>query len=412
VSDRFRDLEAPDEGNRKDIVLMAAVSGFESLAHPTRQDLRQFSRLFLPLYAVASPQARRTASAALSRLATVPDDIVERLIFEPIEIAAPFIAHHTALPESALARAIAHKGPGHARAAARRPNLSAAGLAALSALREPSVDRALMLRGLSADAVHTQTGVEVVAPVGDMVDRSWPAFVAERTGSTAANRPVVDGSEALREDLRRLASRGSSRAPGVGSLAGLAVAQSRTLDEDARAQVEMRPHRAGVGHLARLARHARSDEAQWFATALADAMAASFDLAERIMLDISGTQLATALIALGADHGLIRTALEAHFPHLAAPSRQATCADDLILSLDHETCAARLAAWQRADAYTRRMPVHVPQLAETRPVRGKGGARPLIVHPTAGNPPTWTGTTEQTPAPAMPPRLIVRARPA
>ena len=68
MSDSFRDLERPDAARRKEAVLMAAISALECLDHPTRQDLARFSRLFMPLYASASPETRRTASATLSRL--------------------------------------------------------------------------------------------------------------------------------------------------------------------------------------------------------------------------------------------------------------------------------------------------------------------------------------------------------
>ncbi|MGO8485108.1 hypothetical protein AB9F39_39180, partial [Rhizobium leguminosarum] len=48
-----------------------------------------------------------------------------------------------------------------------------------------------------------------------------------------------------------------------------------------------------------LVRFARSRESTHFATALADALSASRWLAERIMLDLSGQQLATTLTSLG-----------------------------------------------------------------------------------------------------------------
>ncbi|MDP2121722.1 MAG: hypothetical protein Q8K28_17635, partial [Hoeflea sp.] len=124
MSDNFRDLERPDAAHRKDQVLMAAISGLECLERPTRQDLVRFSRLFMPLYAGAHPDVKRTASAALSRLPRLPDDVADMLVNEPIAIAAPFIAHYPLLKESTLARAVARRGAPHARAAARRSDLS------------------------------------------------------------------------------------------------------------------------------------------------------------------------------------------------------------------------------------------------------------------------------------------------
>jgi uncharacterized protein (DUF2336 family) len=98
-------------------------------------------------------------------------------------------------------------------------------------------------------------------------------------------------------------------------------------------------------------------------------MGASYALAERIMMDLSGRQLATALIGLGAPEGTIKSALESFFPHLAKPSVRHTLATDLIEELDSASCAARLQAWQRADSYTNGAAAHVPALADGKPVR-------------------------------------------
>ena len=104
-------------------------------------------------------------------------------------------------------------------------------------------------------------------------------------------------------------------------------------------------------------------------------METSYAQAERIMMDVSGTQLATALIGLGAPETTIRPALESFFPHLAKPSARHTLASDLIEELDDESCAARLASWQRADAYTNAGASHAPALADGNPVRKGLGQR-------------------------------------
>ena len=98
-------------------------------------------------------------------------------------------------------------------------------------------------------------------------------------------------------------------------------------------------------------------------------MGASFALAERIMMDLSGRQLATAMIGLGAPEDTIKSALESFFPHLAKPSARYTLATDLIEELDIDSCAARLQSWQRADSYTNGAAFHVPALADGKPVR-------------------------------------------
>ncbi|PWW02197.1 uncharacterized protein (DUF2336 family) [Hoeflea marina] len=338
---------------------MASISGFECLARPGRRDLRQFAQLFLPLFEAATPEARRTASAALSRLATVPADVAEMLTLQPIEIAAPFIAHSPHLSEALLARAIARHGASHARVAARRADLSAAGLVALRALDEPSVNRVLQLRGLIGEQLPAAS-----RPPQDPDTARNPDPVSARR-ETAATPPMYDevsdtarqSSDALRDELRQMVLRRPA-------------ARAATEADAARLPAPVSP-RLSAAHAGRLARFAKPDQTEWFATALADAMASSFALAERIMLDISGRQLAATLVALGVDETVGRAALEAHFPPLAEASGGTTRAARLLAGLDRDECAARLDAWLRADRYTSASPVHVPVLVETRPDRDR-----------------------------------------
>lgn len=363
VSDSFRDLERPDPARRKDAVLMATISGLEYLDRPSRQDLARFSKLFLPLFEAAQPSTRRMASATLSRLPRVPDDVAEMLINQPIEIAAPFIAHYPRLKESMLARAVARLGAPHARAAARRSDLSPQGIAALQKLNDPSVDGLLVLRGLIPDPSR-----ESAPPLPTGVQRS--ADAERRTVET----PPLDPSEKLRETLREMARRGPAPTPPFAAPVQDRQASSRKPNLPApAAQAAGKP--VSAPRLDQLARHAKPDHQSWFATALADAMESSYALSERIMMDLSGTQLATALIGLGAPPTLTKAALESFFPHLADPSTRQTRANDLIADLDAQSCAARLLVWQRADRYTSGAPLHVPALAESKPVRHEAKRR-------------------------------------
>ena len=361
VSDNFRDLERPDGVRRKDAVLMAAISGLECLDHPTRQDLARFSRLFMPLYREAGLDTRRTASATLSRLSRVPEDVAEMLINEPIAIAAPFIVHYPLINENALTRTVMRHGAPHARAAARRSDLSPKAIAKLQELKDPSVDGLLVLRGLIPD----------------------PASSAARepeSGSVSNTRPTVDAppldpSEKLRAQLKAMVAASPTPKSPLNRptsprklLASDALAPGRTRPDAAATSAAAR-RRVGDVRLAQLARHAVTDQETWFATSLADAMGASYALAERIMMDLSGRQLATALIGLGAPESTIKSALESFFPHLAKPSVKHTLATDLIEELDSDSCAARLQAWQRADSYTNGAAAHVPALADGKPVR-------------------------------------------
>lgn len=362
MSDSFRDLERPDPARRKDAVLMATISGLEYLDHPSREDLARFAKLFLPLFEAAQPSTRRTASASLSRLPRVPDEVAEMLINQPIEIAAPFIAHYPRLKESMLARAVARMGAPHARAAARRSDLSPQGISALQKLKDPSVDGLLVLRGLIPDPARTTGAASGEQPV---------VGAPRRTVET----PSLDPSEKLRETLREMARRAPApsgspaAAPRNPGFSGQPSRNRPDIDAPGTRAPQASAQRLSDMRLHQLARHAKPDHQFWFATALADAMETSYALSERIMMDLSGAQLATALIGLGAPSTLTKAALEAFFPHLADPSVRQTRANDLIADLDASSCAARLSAWQRADRYTSGAPLHVPALAGSEPVR-------------------------------------------
>lgn len=344
---------------------MAAISALECLDHPTRQDLARFSRLFIPLYRTASQETRRTASATLSRLSRVPEDVAEMLINEPIAIAAPFIAHYPLLNENVLTRAVMRHGAPHARAAARRSDLSPQAIAKLQQLKDPSVDGLLVLRGLIPDPAATSDPGPVSTPAA--------------TTRPTVEAPPLDPSERLRAQLKAMVAASptpksplnrptSTRKPLASDALtpNTAPAVARPATDSATAAAR---RRVGDVRLAQLARHATTDQESWFATALADAMGASYALAERIMMDLSGRQLATALIGLGAPESTIKSALESFFPHLAKPSARHTLATDLIEELDRESCTARLQAWQRADSYTNGAAAHVPALADGKPVR-------------------------------------------
>ena len=98
-----------------------------------------------------------------------------------------------------------------------------------------------------------------------------------------------------------------------------------------------------------LVRFARLREARNFSHALADALGSSRWLSERIMLDLSGQQLATALMALGLEPEDGQFMLMQLYPHLAAAADGASRARTLWEGLDPERCDERMLAWLRAD---------------------------------------------------------------
>lgn len=327
MSDRFRDLEMTPRAGRKNAVLLATVSSFESIEKPTGREKRQFSDLFVPLFAAADPEARRTAAAALSRHADVPEAVWRAIAEQPADIAAPFLVHTSVLDDATLCDML-RDHPEHARALARRASLSRPLVECLVSLGDPGIRRTLSVRKLLPSA---------------------------EPGGTYSGAAKLEREEQLRSRLRMLARQDTPRSE---DHTGFPVRIAHDIE-------------------ARLLRHARQAEPEYFATALADALSSSFALAERIMLDVSGRQLAQTLVALGMRYTTITVVLEALFPHLAAGSGENRKSLALLRECFLAECIDRIAAWQRADAETAPSGHHTPFLAapdeRARPARETPG---------------------------------------
>ncbi|EJC78498.1 hypothetical protein Rleg4DRAFT_0065 [Rhizobium leguminosarum bv. trifolii WSM2297] len=312
VRDRFRDLEGPLAVRKKDVVLMATVSSFESLSHPTRSELRQFAELFMPLFQASSDEAKRQAVAALSQCENMPAAVALFIGNQPIEIAAPFLAASKAIADDTLITIARMQGAAHVKTIVSRDSLSPKVIDALVALRQSQP------RPAAASAPITESQTLPLSPA--------PAEINE---ADALQEQRVANEEALRERILGLAGHlGHKEDDRLGL---------RTLTDIQEAL---------------LVRFARSREAAHFATALADALSASRWLAERIMLDLSGQQLATTLTSLGMGFLDAVFVLERFYPHLAEQQHNVTRGWMVLDGLDPEECHERVDAWRRADRYT------------------------------------------------------------
>lgn len=294
---------------KKDVVLMATVSSFENLSHPTRSELRQFAELFMPLFQASSEEARRQAVAALSQCENMPAAVALFIGNQPIEVAAPFLAASKAISDDTLITIARTHGAAHVKAIVSRDSLSPKVIDALVALRQAEP------RPSSA------------APAEQPAMPLSPMPAAPEVDQQEAER--IANEEALRERIRSLAGhlgRNDEDRLGLRSLSDIQEAL--------------------------LVRFARSREATHFATALADALSASRWLAERIMLDLSGQQLATTLTSLGMGFLDSVFVLEKLYPHLAEVQHNVSRAFLVLDALDPEECHARVEAWRRADSYT------------------------------------------------------------
>ncbi|RUM26618.1 DUF2336 domain-containing protein [Rhizobium vallis] len=325
MRDRFRDLEGPLAVRKKDVVLMATVSSFENLSHPTRSELRQFAELFTPLFQASSDEAKRQAVAALSQCEHIPAAVALFIGSQPIEIAAPFIAASRAISDDTLITIARTQGKAHVKAIVSRDSLSPKVIDALVALR--------------------QAGPRTAAPIAPMTETPAVPLApmpTETNEADALKEQRVANEEALRERILDLAGHlGRNDEDRLGL---------RTLSDIQEAL---------------LVRFARSREATHFATALADALSASRWLAERIMLDLSGQQLATTLTSLGMGFLDAVFVLEKLYPHLAEPQHNVTRGWMVLDALDPEECHERVEAWRRADRYTYKSDVpHAPAPSE------------------------------------------------
>ncbi|MCO6186716.1 DUF2336 domain-containing protein [Rhizobium sp. L1K21] len=302
---------------KKDVVLMATVTSFESSKYPSKAELKQFAELFLPLYQASTQEARKQAAAALSQCAVLPVSVCYFLGSQPIGIAAPFLTSCQAIPDDTLIAIARTQGADHARAIAKRDDLSPKLVDALAAIHNGSgVDQKSHALWIEIDAETGPNGISDNTPL---------AALAAEDQREAARRAR---EEAIREELKDLLLH--EREAGPPPLTGGATGLQEAL----------------------LIRFSRQREAGFFAATLSETIKSSRSLAERILLDLSGSQLATTLLALGLPVSEIREILCNFYPHLTEASEGRTRAHRLILSLDIGECAMRLAAWRRADHYT------------------------------------------------------------
>jgi uncharacterized protein (DUF2336 family) len=339
VSEQFRELERPAGARNKDVVLMATVTSFQALSHPGKSELRQFAELFQPLYAHSSIEARRDAVAALSQSPNLPLSIAAFIASQPIAIAAPFLASSPALTDDMLIMIARTQGADHARAIVKRDRLSPTVIDALVGLRHalpPRPERAASARDAepqrpaeTSNFERIMTDLSMADLPGALITANTPQPLPVPAAGATATDDRTAREEVLRQTIKRLAYQQQPAAD----------------DRLGRRQI-------GSVQTALLVRFARERDGGAFATTLSDLLTSSRWLAERILLDISGRQLATTLAGVampGEDSVFI---LEHLYPHLARSEAGESRAEALLASIDPDQAEARIDSWLRADRYT------------------------------------------------------------
>ena len=292
---------------------MATVTGFEGLRRPRRIDLKQFSELFDPLFSASSDEARRQAAAALSQCPHVPPSVALQIGNAPISIAAIFLTRSASIDDAILLQVIRSQGQAHATAIARRDNLSV-----------HVVDALVERRQTAAAPATTPAPALQASPAARTADE--PAQRQPEATAQDMTTAKLLREEKLRSDLKSLAR--------VPQKTGSVLPAITPLDPL---------------HEALLVRFARSGEANLFAASLSDALSSTGELGERILLDISGQQLATTLTALDMDADDSLFVLCAFYPDLNERLGGGTRGEALLASLTAESCRVRVQAWLQSD---------------------------------------------------------------
>lgn len=331
MSEQFRELERPAGARNKDVVLMATVTSFQALSFPGKSELRQFAELFQPLFAGSSAEARREAVAALSQSPNLPLSVAAFIASQPISVAAPFLASSPALSDDMLIMIARTQGADHARAIVKRERLSPTVIDALVSLRHALPPRPDKVKA-DEQMPKTQPPETVKAPpstfdkvMADLEMNDLPGAASDAVAEPAAE----SREEALRQTIKRMA------------------AQQRPARSDRLGRRQATPVQTAL-----LVRFARAHDGGFFATTLADMLTSSRWLAERILLDISGRQLATTLAGVAMEDREAIFILEHIYPHLARRENGASRAENLLLSMDLDQAEARIDSWIRADRYT------------------------------------------------------------
>lgn len=343
MSEQFRELERPAGARNKDVVLMATVTSFQALSFPGKSELRQFAELFQPLFAGSSMEARREAVAALSQSPSLPLSVAAFIASQPIAIAAPFLAASPALSDDMLIMIARTQGADHARAIVKRERLSPTVIDALVSLRHalpprPEKSEIGTATAKPQEAAEPTSFDRVIADLtmADLPGATTNSVTAGETANVPAKTSTPEATptdqareEMLRQTIKRMAY------------------QQRPATSDRLGRRQATPLQTAL-----LVRFARSHDGSLFATTLADLLSSSRWLAERILLDISGRQLATTLAGVAMDGREAIFVLEHIYPHLARRENGASRAENLFFGLDPDEAEARIDSWIRADRYT------------------------------------------------------------
>lgn len=289
-----------DSLSKSDRLFRSAVTAYCALTRPTGRDAAQLDDLALPLLPLVSEESKRFAAATLSDAFPAPPTLVRRLADCPVAISAPLLLRSRALADIDLIGLIGRNGIGHARAVARRPNLSGNIAALINALG--------------------------IAPLGGAPVAATPANPG-LAAKPATGKPVGVAAEETREQLRAMMEPAQPAA--------------RTVRPDGPIDWV-----AAHAAFARMVATGLTGVAALFHTTIADAFDMGFDGARHMIEDDEGAGLATALKAAGLSAAEAFLVAALAFPPRIGSTTAIRDFVDRYRALDIDDARRQVSAWR------------------------------------------------------------------
>jgi uncharacterized protein (DUF2336 family) len=108
-----------------DSLIFSAAGAFVSLPRPGREDAERLDALAIPLFEKLSVEGKRRIAAVLSECRSIiPEQLVEALILQPLDISASLLISRAEIPDHILEKAMSIGGEPHARIIALKHNIS------------------------------------------------------------------------------------------------------------------------------------------------------------------------------------------------------------------------------------------------------------------------------------------------
>lgn len=318
VSD-FRQIAIRSEAGKGERLFRAVISAFCSLPRPSRREIAQAEELALSLFESVSVESRRFVAAALSESEYPPAALVRRLCEEPVDIAAPLLIRSNALTDIDLIAVIGRHGLPHARAIARRKDLTPAIADLIRVLEKPTLVHVSEARPAASVTVKSEA-----------TGKPKPAFVPG------------EKAEVARQKLRSIMA------------SGRPVEASSINAPDASIYAKLRET-------------ALTGNATFFQTALADALDLDFATARSLMAGTTYSSLLVALRALDVGEDKAFLIAVAVYPRLFPHPEAIRIFLDRFRTLHLDVARTKVGEWRAEGlAAALQQPTHRPANADER----------------------------------------------